>query len=43
LEVAHDAQFAPETAGQLVHAAEPVAVLYEPAAQAEHGPPFAPV
>jgi hypothetical protein len=30
-------------AGQLVHAAEPLSVLYIPAAHAEHGPPLGPV
>jgi hypothetical protein len=34
-------EYAP--AGQLMHAPEPVTVLYWPAAHAEHWPPFGPV
>jgi len=38
---ATDVEYVP--APQLVHAAEPVVLLYEPAAHAAHGPPLGPV
>jgi hypothetical protein len=43
IEVPHSAHVAPEKAGQLAHAAEPVVLLYEPAEHATHGPPSGPV
>jgi hypothetical protein len=43
MEVSHNAHAAPEKAGQLVHAAEPVVLLYVPALHGAHTPPFAPL
>jgi hypothetical protein len=43
MEAPHSAHVAPEKAGQLVHAAEPAALLKEPAEHAPHAPPSAPL
>jgi hypothetical protein len=42
MEVPHSAHVAPKKVWQLVHAAEPFVLLYDPAEHATHGPPSGP-